>query len=129
MGTEFASFDQFRKSIEAWAIANKFTPRVLKKDKCINLGTVQQDANLEIGPGISCTAPIHSAPSTSVLRGLPKRGVVWCEQSTARIAVWGPQLQLAVLSVALKSGCSLRYPERLWSTRIQNLRQLLRQSS
>jgi len=32
-GTEFASFDQFWKSIEAWAIAKIFTPRVLKKDK------------------------------------------------------------------------------------------------
>jgi hypothetical protein len=32
-GTEFASFDEFRKSIEAWAITKKFTPRVLKKDK------------------------------------------------------------------------------------------------
>jgi hypothetical protein len=32
-GTEITSFDQFWKSIEAWAIAKKFTPRVLKKDK------------------------------------------------------------------------------------------------
>jgi hypothetical protein len=32
-GNEFASFDEFRKSIEVGAIAKKYTPRVLKKDK------------------------------------------------------------------------------------------------